>query len=654
MSSSIPRRIAATQFGAAGKGTSRRLRSLFGCWGLAGALVFVAAHGSASAQNSAKLLESKPIVHRVQGPNETMELTVNTSRILTLDSKIPKAQVNNPEILELTPLSATQIQILAKKPGVTQVNLWDENDQIHSLDVIVFADTQELNILYKQLFPKAALKVIPLPNSVMVSGYVDDPNIVSKIIAIAQEYHPKVLNNITVGGVQQVLLQVKVFEVSRTKLRQLGFDWGNLTRRGDIAAQGVGGLLQSANGGGTAPKGLTAGTGMAANAMSGVGSGASVVPTFNFGVVSPGDSFFGVLAMLQSRNVAKILAEPQLTTVSGRPAFFNAGGEFPILVPQSLGTLSTQYKKYGTQVDFVPIVLGNGAIRLEVRPRISELDPTHGITLNGTTVPALTTREIDTGAEMQAGQTLALAGLVQQRSNDVVTGIPWLSDLPVVGALFRKVSEQVDETELLIMVTPQLVEAMSPEQTPTNFPGMASTLPTDKQFYGKGHVEVPNCDPTGQLLGPYPGGGPFGVPGPGAGGDMSVPRGAMPAEGLPPGAREIPAPVEGQPADAGDGAALEPQPQDQSRRRTLRTPGAVHVTDMPASEASRSSRRRSAPSESIQRLPNTTRPSAKSPAAAMRPNLQKTSSRNRKVPSAAGERQKTAPGFIGPTGYDLR
>ncbi len=168
------------------------------------------------------------MVHKLQGANESMELIVNTSRILTLDQKIPRAQVNNPDILELTPLSATQIQIMAKKPGVTQVNLWDEDDHVHSVDVIVFADSQELTMLLKQLFPKAALKVTPLPNSVMISGWVDDPNMVRKIIAISEEYHPKVLNNITVGGVQQVLLQIKVYEVSRTKLRATRFRLGQL------------------------------------------------------------------------------------------------------------------------------------------------------------------------------------------------------------------------------------------------------------------------------------------------------------------------------------------------------------------------------------------------------------------------------------------
>jgi pilus assembly protein CpaC len=636
MLTSIPRRTAATHLANAGKETGRRLRVFSGCLGLAWTLVFAAAQHPAWAQNAAGLLNSKPIVHRVQGPNETMELIVNTSRILTLDSKIPKAQVNNPDILELTPLSATQIQILAKKPGVTQVNLWDEDEQIHSLDVIVFADTQELNILYKDLFPKASLKVIPLPNSVMVSGYVDDPNVVSKIIAIAQEYHPKVLNNITVGGVQQVLLQIKVLEVSRTKLRTMGFDWGNLTKRGDIAAQGVGGLIKSAAGAGSTPQGIVSGTGL----------GAVGTQTFAFGVVSPGDSFFGVLDLLQSRNVAKVLAEPQLTTVSGRPAFFNVGGEFPILVPQSLGTISIQYRKYGTQVDFVPIVLGNGAIRLEVRPRVSEIDESRSIQINGTTVPGLRTREIDTGAEMQAGQTLAIAGLVQLRTDSTVLGIPWLSDLPFVGVPFRKVSDQINEIELLIMVTPQLVEAMSPDEVPTNLPGMATAIPSDWEFYSKGHVEVPNCDPSGQLLGPYPGGGPFRSPGPGAMGGNVVPEGAMPAENVPQGAREMPAPTPGamQPT-APATPTPQPQVQEQSYRRPPRSPSAVRTTIVsPPAEATRSSRRRPAASESIERLP----------AANKRSSLQKTSSRNYKPSSPAAAGQKSSPGFIGPTGYDLR
>ncbi len=621
-------RRSAAQLAAAIGAASRQTPALFGCLGLAGSLAFAVGSPSAAAQEIESSLAAKPVVHKVQGANETMELIVNTSRILTLDQKIPRAQVNNPDILELTPLSATQIQVMAKKPGVTQVNLWDEEDHIHSVDVIVFADSQELTMLLKQLFPKASLKVTPLPNSVMVSGWVDDPNMVRKIIDISQEYHPKVLNNITVGGVQQVLLQIKVFEVSRTKLRQMGFDWGNLTRRGDVAVQGVGGLVKAAAAAGTPPQGFSAGTGMAA-------AGAQ---TFTFGVVSPGDSFFGVLDLLQARSVAKVLAEPQLTTVSGRPAFFNVGGEFPILVPQSLGTLSIQYKKFGTQVDFVPIVLGNGAIRLEVRPRVSEIDESRSVSINGTNVPGLRTREIDTGAEMQAGQTLAIAGLVQMRIEDDIRGIPWLSDIPFFGAPFRKVSEAINEIELLILVTPQLVEAMDPQDVPTALPGMASSAPSDWQFYSKGHMEVPNCDPTGQLLGPYPN-GPFGGgyhpigggPSPEGPEGTIVPGSVRVQESVPPGKQEGPLPAAKRPPQPMPGAAA-PKPQDQSFRRTMRLP-----------EVGSSSRRRPAIREHGAGAPVPTGPS-----------LQKASIRTAPSAPAGSSRQKSSPGFIGPTGYDLR
>ncbi len=644
MLTSILRRSAATRLAAVVKVACRQTPAILGCLGLAVCLTGAVSAPQAVAQEEKEpvsLLPAKPVLHKVQGSNETLELIVNTSRILTLDQKIPRAQVNNPDIIELTPLSATQIQVMAKKPGVTQVNLWDEEERVHSVDVIVFADSQELTMLLRQQFPKASLKVTPLPNSVMISGYVDDPNLVRKIIDIAQEYHPKVLNNITVGGVQQVLLQIKVFEVSRTKLREMGFDWGNLTRRGDIAAQSVGGLIKSAAGAGTAPQGVIAGTGL----------GAVGTQTFAFGVVSPGDSFFGVLDLLQSRSVAKVLAEPQLTTVSGRPAFFNVGGEFPIMVPQSLGTISIQYRKYGTQVDFVPIVLGNGAIRLEVRPRVSEIDESRSVSINGTTVPGLRVREIDTGAEMQAGQTLAIAGLVQMRAENDIRGIPWLSDLPFLGVPFRKVAEQINEIELLILVTPQLVEAMDPTQVPTAIPGMASTVPNDMQFYGRGHIEVPNCDPTGQLLGPYPNGpygggyhpiGPVpgaagpGVMGPGPAGHgpvqdgMIVPGSMRTQEVVPPGAQEAPLPSVG---PASPAIPQAPKVQQQSQRRTIRLP-----------DIGKSSRRQQQPlTANIQQMPPIGQPS-----------LQKASIRTPAKPSSGSSRQKTAPGFIGPTGYDLR
>lgn len=467
--------------GAASRGLAARGSAWGGWLGAAMAALALMVEGALAEPSGTS------VVHRVSAPSERLEMTVNTSRILTLDQKIPVAQVNNPEVLELTALSPNQIQILAKRAGVTQVNLWDEQNQIHTVDVIVYGDAQELTLLLQSQFPTASLKVIPLSNSVLISGVVDDPNHVQRIVAIAEDYYPRVQNHITVAGVQQVLLQVRVMEVSRTKLRSLGIDFADLTRTGDFVGQSVSGLLAASSG---ATFDVPSG-GMLPSAATGPTGG----QTFQFGIVEPGNSFFGVIEALQQKNLAKILAEPNLVTVSGRPAFFNVGGEFPILVPQSLGTVSIQFRRFGTQVDFVPIVLGNGIIRLEVRPRVSEPDSALSVVINGTNVPALKVREVETGVEMRAGQTLAIAGLVQNRLEASSRGLPFLSDLPWIGAAFGRRREQTNEIELLILVTPQLVEAMDPCDVPPGGPGLDTVNPTDGQLYGRGHLEVPRRPP---------------------------------------------------------------------------------------------------------------------------------------------------------------
>jgi pilus assembly protein CpaC len=219
--------------------------------------------------------------------------------------------------------------------------------------------------------------------------------------------------------------------------------------------------------------------------------------TFAFGVVNGNNAFFGFLDALRQDNLLSILSDPTLVTVSGRAASFNSGGEIPIPVPQSLGTISIDWKQYGTQIDFVPVVLGNGKIRLEVRPRISELDDTRSLTIQGTTVPGIKSRQADTGVELMAGQTLAIAGLVQKRTEAQNAGLPWISDLPYVGAAFRHVEQSTNEVELLMMVTPELVEAMDANEVPPCGPGTQSTDPSDWELFMKGYLEVPKCCPTG-------------------------------------------------------------------------------------------------------------------------------------------------------------
>jgi pilus assembly protein CpaC len=373
----------------------------------------------------------------VSAATERLTMTVNTSRMLTLDKVFSRVQVAHPDRIEITHISSNKIQVFAKKPGATQINLYDQQNQIRTIDVFVSADLKELDFLLKSQFPGATLRIVPLSNGVLLGGFVSRPDDVDRIVRVAEDYYPNVINNISVGGAQQVLLHVRVMEVSRTKLREMGFD-------------------------------------------------------LRCGIVDSNNKYFGFLDALQEYDLVKILAEPTLVAISGRSASFRAGGEFPVIVPGALGTNSIEYKTYGMEIDFVPIVLEHGRIRLEVRPRVSELDTTQTIKLGKNRVPSLKVRQVDTSVEMQAGQTLALAGLIQTRVEAESRGIPLLANIPYFGLLFRHVYEKNNEIELLIMVTPEIIEPLLPHQVPLVGPGMNSVSPKNKALYLKGQIEVPN------------------------------------------------------------------------------------------------------------------------------------------------------------------
>jgi pilus assembly protein CpaC len=429
----------------------------------------------------------------VKSSNEGMEMIVHTSRIITIGQKIPQAQVNDPKILDLTPLSPTQVQVSAKAPGVTQVNLWGEDQKLYTVDVVVYGDALQLKMLLKSQFPNSILNVIPVNGSVIISGFVDKAENIDRIVQISERFYGKgnVINNMTIGGVQTVLLHVKVMEVSRTKLRQMGFDWAKINGMNTLFS-GASGLIMPP----TSPL-LPAGVTSMKPADSTVPNN-PINGTFAFNVASGNSAFFGVLDALRQDNLMKITAEPTLVTQSGRAASFNSGGQIAYPTPQGVGVAAgIQFFPYGTTVDFIPTVLGNGKIRLEVRPEVSEPDAANGTTISGTSVPGFLRRYADTAVELSAGQTLAIAGLIQTRLEAVNHGLPWISEIPYLGAAFRTVHENVNEIELLIMVTPELVDGMAACEVPPCGPGMETTSPTDWELYLKGHLEVPNCCPTG-------------------------------------------------------------------------------------------------------------------------------------------------------------
>jgi pilus assembly protein CpaC len=426
---------------------------------------------------------AKPsIIYKVRNPDDRLEMIIHGTRILSTEQKIIQIEPGNRDILEMTTLSPNQIQLTAKAMGVTQITLWDENKAVYTIVVRVVVDTRELAAVLQNAFPECALRVTPVGSAVRISGYVDKNEYIDQIITIAKEYYPNVINGMTVSGVQQVLLHTKVMEVSRTKLRRLGFDWAKITGANHVTS-GPNGLLSDYS-----PAALSSPPNLFRTASP---------STFAFNIGSGNMAFFGVLEAMRQDNLAKILSEPTLLAISGQEASFNSGGKIPVPTPQSLGTLSIEWQNYGTQIKFLAIVQGNGKIRLQVQPLISELDPTTSTTIAGTTVPGIKSRDASTSVELMAGQTLAIAGLVQSRTESENGGIPLIGDVPYLGMAFRHVNELKNEVELLILVTPELIDPMNNDEVPPCGPGMATTSPNDAELYFKGHLEVPRCPQGG-------------------------------------------------------------------------------------------------------------------------------------------------------------
>lgn len=563
-----------------------------------------------AAPRVAKAQQPNSVVLNLTQSTERLEMTVNTSQILTLSSRIPRIVVNNPELVTATPLSETQVQIAARKPGVTQINLWDEKGQIYTVDLLIFGDVRELEVNLKRMFPTSSLKVLRLTNSLVLEGQVDRPEIVSTIRTLAEDYAPKVINNITVGGAQQVLLKVKVMEVNRTKLRQVGFDFNQQSGGSFFTSAAAGGLTNAGQIGGLA--GTT---------------------NLQFGIVDGNNQFFGFLQFLNQNNLVKTLADPTLVTISGRPASFNSGGEIFFQVNNGISGSTVESEKFGTQVDFVPIVLGNGRIRLEVRPKISDID--NSVEL-GNELFRTKVSEVDTGVEMQAGQTLALAGLIQTKIRAQKRGIPYLSSVPVVGHVFGGTQENAEEVELLILVTPEFAEAMDPHEVPPCGPGMETMSPSDCQLYVKGHIEAPACGPCGAsdpcfcnapglacqdgACGAYGGGVPGGQPA------MATDDGTgVILHGAPGGSPDM-TPVAPLPNEHGW------RPKPQPAGRTLQT--ATRPTAPPMRPASTS---RSNGEATTQARP-----------------LNLANPQNRTSASAPAPRGTSTPGLIGPIGYDVQ
>ncbi len=426
------------------------------------------------AQTAPGVLASRgsAVTHNISQSSERVEMVVKSSRILTLEERIPKFQVHNELVVGATPVSQNQIQIFAKTPGTTQLNLWDTNDQLYTVDVIVMADARQVEGILESQLPLATLKVLPIQDSAIISGTVTSVDDVDRAVAITEQFYTTVVNNIRVVGVQTVLLHTKIMEVSRTKLRDLGIDWGSVS---------TGSFFYSA------PSGLI---NAAVSSTAAIPTGGATLGATNKLFANAGD-FQALIAALRKQDLIKFLAEPTVVATHGRPARFNVGGRVPYIVPNN-NSVTVNYEEFGTAVDFLPFIVGPGRIRLEVRPEVTEPDPSRSISAEGIDVPAFSSRYVETAVELQAGQTFAIAGLLQSRTEAVSRATPFFGELPYIGAAFRRITEVRNDIELLITVTPEIVEALDPHQVPRGGPGLNSMSPSDSELYLHGHIEVPN------------------------------------------------------------------------------------------------------------------------------------------------------------------
>ncbi len=410
-----------------------------------------------------------------------VEIPEKSSKVLQFRTKVQRVDGFDPEVVSVTALSSNLIRVHALTQGVTSLSITDESGEISTVEAFVTGDARLLQAVLKRSFPETVVTVTKIgPEAVLLRGWVTEPQQIQQIVDIARLYHPNVLNQMKLGGPQEVQLRVKVMECQRSKIRQFGFNFAFSGQQAGFASTPGSIASLSAL---TVPFGGPVGADLA--------SGSFRNATMALGIAGNSATFQGLLEALKKEGLLKIQAETTLVTRSGEPARLINGGEFPIPVPQSLGTVTISWKEFGVSLESLPVVISPTRLKQTIVAEVSERDLSTAITMNGTTVPGLTKRTVETQAEMNFGETLVIGGLIYMRNTSTTNKIPFLGELPGVGAAFRRVSYDQAETELLVMITPEYTAAMPSDQVPPLGPGMSTDTPTDRELIGQGLMEVP-------------------------------------------------------------------------------------------------------------------------------------------------------------------
>lgn len=446
-----------------------------------------------------------------QGDAVQVEVPLNKSQVLEFPRAVNILSIGNPEIADVVVVRARQVYVLGKSLGTTNVVLWDKNEQVQgTLSVEVTHDLQTLKANLHALLPAERIQVRSANGTLVLSGEVTSTGRMDAALRIASSFAglqkeggpPPILNLMQVGGAQQVMLDVKVAEVSRSLVKRLDIKFDILSIVDSSWKLGAvkGGALfpdavfeDSLLGGGRVPVfGGQTPIGPVVDEFAPITR--SIEDAGIFASYQRGDYLLNaVLDAANREGIAKILAEPNLTTLTGEPAKFLAGGEFPIPVPQADGQVTIDYKEFGVSLGFLPVVLESGIINLKVDVAVSDLisDNSLATGLGGGSssalfVPALVKRSASSTLELASGQTIAIAGMLNESLRENVSKFPGLGDIPILGALFRSQEFVKDQTELVIFVTPRLARPITPEDI--RLPTGSFVAPSDLEFYLLGRL----------------------------------------------------------------------------------------------------------------------------------------------------------------------
>jgi pilus assembly protein CpaC len=420
--------------------------------------------------------------------NQVLHILVGHSVIIRTDSRLKRVLVGNPAVATTATTAANEVVVTATAPGSSSVVLWQEDNQSHILEVFSDLDVSMLREAVARSFPREAIEVEAEEGRVVLTGVASNAPVVDQIVKMAGPFSKEVVNSLRIaqpGRQKQILLKVRFAQVDRTKLTQFGVNLFSNNHR----FQGSGTTQQFA------PPQLVPNpnnsnnsnnTNNSNNGINGLVSLVGLSDLLNLFIFRPDLNVGATLKDLQEKNVLQILAEPNLLAANGEPAKFLAGGElpYPVISGSTTGTqtVTVQFKPFGVKLEFTGIIEDDNTIRLKVDPEVSSLDFSNAVTIAGFVLPAIATRHAETVVELRDGQSFGIAGLLDQRVTAEYSKVPGLGDIPIIGQIFRSKSINKTNSELVVIVTPVILDPAATATAAPETPKMSLDLLDPKKF----------------------------------------------------------------------------------------------------------------------------------------------------------------------------